>query len=193
MNKIQKVFLLFQVAFFFLSVQQAQGESYLHRPTGILFPEKIMGLENVRVTDYEASYPGFGVGVSYRSPTIKADVYLYTGGLPSIPDGVESTLVTQHFQQICGDIYTLEKSGSYHSVERLSEGKVSLGTHVALSASFSYFQDGVEQVSYIYLTGYKNHFLKIRFTYHKSAESNGKTSLNTFLGRIGELLANSKN
>lgn len=193
MNRIQKVLLLFQVAFFFLSVQQAQGGSYLHCPTGILFPEKITGLENVKVTDYEAKNPGLGVGVSYRSPTIKADVYLYTEALPSIPDGVESPLITQHFQQICGDIYTLEKIGAYHSVERLSEGKVSLGTHVALSASFSYFQDGVEQLSYIYLTGYKNHFLKIRFTYHKSTESNGKTSLNTFLGRIGELLANSKN
>ncbi len=192
MKNIHKVLVVFQVLLISLFVQQAQGEPYLHRATGIVFPDKIAGLENVEVTDYEAKHPGLGIGISYRKPEIKADIYLYKGGLSHIPEGINSSLITQHFEQVVGDIYTYEKKGMYHSVKKLSEGEISLGNQPALSSSFSYFQADIERVSYIYLTGYDKHFLKIRFTYFKSAETSGKPSLAKFLEKIGKLLVNLK-
>ncbi len=41
----------------------------------------------------------------------------------------------------------------------------------------------------IYLTGYKNHFFKIRFTYYKSAETYAKETLIRFFDEIGNILA----
>lgn len=189
MKNIHKVLLVFQVLLISVFVQQAQGEPYLHRATGIVFPDKIAGFENTKVTDYEAMQPGLGIGISYRQPKIRADIYLYKGGLSRIPEGINSSLITQHFQQCVNDIH----NGGYSSVKKLSAGEISLGNQPALSASFSYSENDIEEVSYLYLTGYDNHFLKIRFTYFKSAETSGKASLAEFLEKIGKLLVNLNN
>lgn len=192
MKNTPKIISIFQVLLIFLFVQQVHGGTYLHRATGIEFPDKIAGLENVKVTDYEDRYPGLGIGVSYRHSGIKADIYLYKGRFPQIPQGINSPLITHHFEQVVGDIYNYEKKGAYQSVKKLSEGKISLGHQSALSASFSYFEKDIERLSYIYLTGYDNHFLKIRFTYYQSVKTDGKASLSDFLKTIGELMVKSK-
>ncbi len=163
-----------------------------HHATGIVFPDKIAGLENLVVNDFEAKNSGLGIGLRYSKGDIKADIYLYNCDLAHISDGINSTLITQHFKLLVGDMFSSEKKGHYHSVNKLSEGEISLGNQPALSASFSYFQADIERVSNIYLTGFDKHFLKIRFTYFKSEETSGKASLSKLLAEIGKLLVNAK-
>ena len=143
------------------------------------------------VYNYESEQPGLGVSIRYgehqnQAGRIKVDVYIYDNRLSSILDGTGTPLISQHFEQVVSDIYAQEK---YRSVEKLSEEETYILSYPALSATFSYFQDDIERVSYIYLTGYKNHFFKIRFTYYKSAETYGEETLSKFLDEIGKILA----
>jgi len=169
---------------------EPKGE-YLHPQTKTLYPDVIGGLKRMWVINYELEQPGLGVGIAYgehqdQAGRIKVDVYIYDNRLTSIPDGTGTPLISQHFERVVGDIYVQEK---YRSVEKLSEEETYILSYPALSATFSYFQDDIERVSYIYLTGYKNHFFKIRFTYYKSAETYGEETLSKFLDEIGKILA----
>jgi hypothetical protein len=177
-------------------ITQPQGE-YLHPRTKTVYPDVISGLKRMWVINFESEQPGLGVGMAYgenqnKAGRIKADVYIYDYSLKNIPDGTGTTLISQHFEQVIGDIYTQEDMGHYREVEKLSEEIIYLGDYPALSATFSFFHDNIEKVSCIYLTGYKDHFFKIRFTYYKSAETYGEETLSRFLNGIGKILADEK-
>ncbi|MCP4702327.1 MAG: hypothetical protein GY862_36525 [Gammaproteobacteria bacterium] len=189
MRQAYKVIL--QILFICFFIEQAQGE-YLHSPTGTVFPDKIGVMKNVKVTDYEKDYPGLGVGISYRGHGVKADVYLYNDGLKEVPGNIESLVMIRHFEQVIGSIYAAEEKGPYRSIRKRSGGTVSLGKHLALFVSFTYIEDDIERISHIYLMGYENHFVKIRFTYHKASKSAGEKSLKLFLQEMGKVLAKNK-
>ncbi len=172
-------------------VQQIRGEPYLHLPTGLVFPEWIAGMVKDSITDFESDDPRLGIGIGYCgcAAYITVTIYLYNLGQSSIPNGADSDLIIQHFQQVINDVYT---SKHYSSVVKLSERKISFDQSPesleALSAAFSYTVDGTENLSFAYLTGYKNHFFKIRLTYPKSEETKAKPTQTRFINEIGKLL-----
>ena len=90
-------------------VQQVKGESYLHLPTGLVFPEWIAGMVKDRITDFESDDPGRGISIGYCgcAAYITVTIYLYNLGQSSIPNGVDSDLIIQHFQQVINSIYSI--------------------------------------------------------------------------------------
>jgi hypothetical protein len=52
--------------------------------------------------------------------------------------------------------------------------------------------DGTDALSHLYLAVYKDHFIKIRFSYPKEQKSEGEKSLSKFLDDIGRLLVANK-
>ena len=86
----------------------------------------------------------------------------------------------------------VEKRGYYRFVKKTAEGITFLRADKtgpqALSASFSYVQNGVERLSKVYLLGHKQHFLKIRFTYDKSVQAQAEGKLTAFLNAMADML-----
>ena len=176
--------------------QELLVQPYPESAPGITFPRLMGGLRRGEVTDYEKKQKGLGIGIRYYDAEnqIKADVYIYNLGLTAIPDGIESRELVGVFEQARREVHDMEKSGSYQSVKKLSEDVASFGHFAsaprALRAYFSFTQDGTDRFSHIYLTAYKNLFLKIRFTYPKEQKANSEKFLAEFLEEMGKLLVN---
>ena len=170
----------------------ALAQAYQHAATGIVFPEQLATLEKGRVTDYEKTHPGLGVAVGYNGPGITVTIYVYTMGMTSVPDDLQAATIRNHFKQVTGDIVRAEKRGYYSNVRKISVGEVSWGNAStatrSLHASFSYIQNGKDRFSHLYLMGFKNHFLKVRFTYDATEQAIVVKLQKKFLGDLGRII-----
>jgi hypothetical protein len=170
----------------------ATAEPYRHEPTGIVFPERIAQLGKGEVTDFEAQSAGGGVGVGYNGPKITVTLYAYTFGAKSIPDNHQSNILKNHFKETIDAVLRAGREGAYQSVKKVSEDVVAWddgGTgRKTLHAQFSYTQGGRDRHSHLYLTGFKNHFIKIRFTYDVEVHGMAEKIQRDFLSEISRML-----
>lgn len=177
-----------------LMIQSAWADAYRHRPTGIVFPDRIATLEKeTRVTDYEAEHPGLGVSIGYNGPGITVTIYVYTTGMKTIPTDLQSSILKDHFKQAASDIVRAGEMGHYSNVKKISDGEAvwapaGTGT-TSFHASYSYTQRGRDRLSHLYLMGYQNHFLKVRFTYDKEAQEAAEKIQKDFLEEFSRILA----
>ena len=174
--------------------QSARSEPYRHGPTGIVFPDRIATLEKeARVTDFEAETPGHGVAVGYNGPGITVTVFVYTMGAKAIPEDLQSVILKDHFEQVCGDIVRAGETGHYSNVKKKSDDIASWGTSgsgmKSLLASYSYTQRGQDRLSLLYLMGFRNHFLKVRFTYDKETQEAAEKIQKDFLAEFSRILS----
>ncbi len=189
---------IFSLTFFliFLVCHESSAEPYQHPATGFVFPDHFAEMDKGKVTDYEKDHPGLGVSASYDAPGITLTIYLYDMGMKSISSDLNSAVFTEHFEQVVGEVIQAENRGVYSSVMRLSEAEVFLSSTQtgprALAASFSYVQNGRERLSKLYLTGYKDHFLKVRFTYDKIVQIKGEKTLKQFLDELSMIIQDSQ-
>jgi hypothetical protein len=156
----------------------------------LAFPD-IDGFQKGKINRYPQ--PGLGYSIGYITPEkILATIYVYNGGLDKIPDGPGSEAVKQQILNAKGDIYELKKRGDYDTVTPRGDEKpqeVPLGKGAkALRLSFEIGFDGQKLVSYIFVTGYKNHFVKIRFSYPAAEKDKGEKGLQKVLTEVGTLL-----
>ncbi|MCX5718243.1 MAG: hypothetical protein NTW44_08105 [Nitrospirae bacterium] len=170
----------------------AQTTQYRHPATGLIFPDSVEGIIRGEVTDYEGKNPGLGISVAYDRPGITVTVYLYTLGLRSISGDLASPILKEHFNQVIQDIYKVEEMGYYKDVKNLGQGTTFLKQDntgpKALFASLSYVQSGTERLSKLYLLGHKNHFVKIRFTYDKTVQTQSEGKLTAFLNEMANMI-----
>lgn len=157
------------------------------------FPPRIGGLELSNQTNFEQKSPGLGLGWSYHTEGIKADVYLYTGRLTTIPDDLSSPLVAGHFQEVVSEIYAMKAQGYYTDVRTVTpEERIYIGSTPFLHAELKFTQENVPRVSHVYLTVWKNQFLKIRFTYFASEQKAGTKALAEFVPAIVKVFESAK-
>ncbi len=158
-----------------LMAQSAWAEAYRHSATGIVFPDRIATLEKrAEATDYETKSPGLGVSVAYDGPGITVTVYVYTMNMKFIPTGLNSLVLRDNFSQAVWDIERMGELGRYSDVKRISDGEVSWDASgkgvTSHHAFYSYWQNGRDRLSHLYLMGFRNHFFKIRFTYDEDRQ-----------------------
>ncbi|MBP7529780.1 MAG: hypothetical protein KA801_17800 [Syntrophorhabdaceae bacterium] len=172
-----------------MTVQNVLAEPYRHQKTGLLFPDPVGTMKLVRATDYEPLYAGLGTGISYRTQTIRADVFLYDLVQGPIPDGISSPIVSKEFDQASGDIYSLEKQGTYRNVSVIVKKEtVAAGGHIKfLHSVLTYEQNNIKLISHLYLTGYRGFFMKLRITYFQEAKASEEANLAAFLAMIGDI------
>ena len=169
-------------------------QDYRNPSTGLVLERKIGDLTLIKVTDFEKRQRGLGVGASYQGKDqFRGDIFIYNLGLSNIPREMSTKVMVDQLRQAQGDIYTHEKKGTYRSVKRLDESSTFLGNPSldvkALSAKFSYSLDGTERLSYLYLTSYKKHFIKIRISFPKKNQGKLKKTLSEFLNSIAKSLS----
>ena len=156
------------------------------------FPSRMGGLARVTSEDHERKRPGLGNSVGYRDGEVSVTVYLYDSNIASIPDGASSDVVRQELDEVIDQIHGAKEIGLIESVKELSQKRVfldSVGQRLeTLSASFEIRERGEKLVTVAYLTGYRNHFLKVRMTYPRADQAKWETVVAGFLAELAGLL-----
>ena len=160
----------------------------------MVFPDELGGMKMVRVKDFEKEHPGFGVSITYcfkDCNQVRADIFVYNAGLKKIPTGSGHKLIHSEWQEAQKGIFEHEKRGTYQSVKLLYTSARLLGMDrnapTALSAEFSFIRDGQPYFSNLYLLGYKNNFIKMRFSYLSKDKKQSEKVLRAFLEGLGNL------
>lgn len=181
MKKLALLFLLALCA-------RAAAETYTSPELGFTFPATLAGMKLVETTDFEQEQKGLGTGISYRGEAEKADFYIYNLGQPSLPAGVSSPLIKQHFDQVKNEVMIMEKKGYYNNVAfPIPSETVSIGNLEFLHSEMSYDESGTPCVSHLYLTVFKDQFFKIRYTMKADGRDPVK-SLQKFLEALAPVL-----
>lgn len=172
-----------------ISAGNVLAEPYRHQRTGLLFPDPVNTLKLVRATDYEPLYAGLGTGISYRTGTMRADIFLYDLGQGPVPDGISSEVVSNEFDQAFGDIYALEKQGTYRNISVvIKKEKARVGDHLrCFHGVLTYEQNNINLISHLYLTGHRGLFMKLRITYFQDAKVREEPNLAAFLAMISDI------
>jgi hypothetical protein len=165
-------------------------EPFKEPATGIVFPAKLGKWNRGEDHTYR---PGLGVSIAYRSEEgVTATVFVYNLNLGNIPAGTASKAVKDQFKQAQGDIAGAAKQRGGSAALR-TEDEISLGAGPqsprALRAVFTLTEmDGNDLTAHVYLTGYKNQFLKIRATYPGKNEKASEPAIKQLLNDLGGLL-----
>lgn len=140
---------------------------------GLTFPDTVGGARIGPVTDFEKTNPGLGYGVRYEKPGWVIDVYVYDDGIRPIPADLDSSVVQSQLKQAQGDIFELQKRGSYAHValKRSYVLRDRSGRPRFLCADFTFVRQGMGNVdSFLCLTGWEGRFVKFRLTTGERAE-----------------------
>ncbi|QJW96850.1 hypothetical protein [Frigoriglobus tundricola] len=128
----------------------------------------VKGLTRRNIQTY--SEAGLGYSVGYNAPGFGATVYAYNRAIETIPAGAASEVVKNEVKRAADEIDLARQQGAYKSVKELGmEETVRLGkaedAPAALRRRYEIeWKDGT-RLSEAYVTGYKNHFVKIRITH----------------------------
>lgn len=173
------------------SIAWAQGH-YEHPGTNLQFPAKLAQFERAQVRRYDD--PKLGVQVSYVIPELgKADFYIFDFGLTAIPSGINSDVVRSMYVSADRDVQGFAESGLYLDFERL----IALGTvmrtkgnnlewYVATYKFRPNRENAEPLVSWLLVTGYRNQFVKIRFSHLASRAETGRSEVFALLLAFGD-------
>ena len=134
--------------------------------TGLAFPDVIGPARKVASTDYGKTLgkPALGYSWGYETQVLTTTFYVYNLGVASIPSGA-TEIVLQQFQQAQGDIDQGAKAGRYDQLKpSQGPGNCTVGTIVFRCITYSAIRptDKRPVFTRLFVTGYRNHFLKIR-------------------------------
>ena len=107
-------------------------------------------------------------------------------GMKTVPDELQSPIVKSQFKNNIAEVISSYETNK--NVKKTSEGEIAYGNSrkgmKALHASFSF---GDRTLSDMYLMGFKNHFLEVRFTYDKDVLVTAEKVRMQFLKALGEM------
>ena len=156
---------------------------------GVELPEELGGLRFHKKTVYPN--PALGISLGYCAPVVAATLYVYDLGETRIPAGIDSAMVRAQFEQVKDEVVGFAKKYGHRTPELVYDGEMRLSAaaveHAALHAAFVLrirTRDGrflAPRRSHVVLTGWRNKFLKLRFTYRAADAVEGERILKAFL------------
>jgi hypothetical protein len=138
------------------------------------------GFEKQPTKRYEE--PGLGWSVAYRGSSSVVTFYLYNMDRDEIPDGADSDAVKAEMLDVISAVEAGKGAGVYKSLTPIKDGVTSLGTGKT-AKKFRFKRYEVEMakagraITEVYLTGYKNHFVKLRVTYLAEGREDAEVEL----------------
>lgn len=141
--------------------------------------------------------PKDGYVVSYDAKQfLVVNVYVYHAGLDRIPDGASSDVVKDEVGRIEEALKELKRRGAYKSYkERASgESRIGDGPKAPLAQRRLFEIDRADLGSIltdVYITGCKNHFVKIRFSYPADKQADSEKAVAPVLTALGKALESS--
>jgi hypothetical protein len=153
----------------------------------------VKGLE--RQPPVPAADQKFGYSVSYSGGSTVAVVFVYNAGRERIPDGPDSDAAKAEMYE---SLLVLEANRTgrkprYKSLTPLDEGVIPFGSDAAApQVRRKRYEADVEgegaAVTELYVTGYKDYFIKIRATYPVADKEKGQKHLSALLDGLGAQL-----
>ncbi|MES0490117.1 MAG: ankyrin repeat domain-containing protein [Leptospirales bacterium] len=158
-------------------------------PINIFFPDGLANFGDATITNYEHHTEGSGFEFAYEASGISASIFVYNYGLEKIPDGIRSSTVKNHIQVPVNDLYQLEEGNYVYGIMEVDQSVTSADNRDYLIASYNFFnrKHTLMTVHYL-LTGYKNHFIKIRFSYDSNMGYYAQSLMDSFLKSANERL-----
>ncbi|MDB5309277.1 MAG: hypothetical protein JWO38_3479 [Gemmataceae bacterium] len=135
---------------------------------------------------------GLGYSVGYKREGMTVTVYVYNQNRPRIAAGPESDAVKAEMLDSISGVEGNKTTGTYKTISPTAEKVVSLGTgekppqfrwkqyEVALKDDRAFTE--------LYLTGYKDHFVKMRVTYFAENAAASRKAIQLLLDAVGDAL-----
>jgi hypothetical protein len=142
--------------------------------TGLAFPDVIGPARKVGSVDYSRTKasPELGYAWNYETQAITTTFYVYNFGIASIPSGATGSAVLTQFQQAIADIEIGAKAGRYEELKpSQGPGNCTVGAMVFRCITFTavLLRDKRPVFTRLFVTGYRNYFLKIRQDWPQNA------------------------
>jgi hypothetical protein len=150
------------------------------------FPD-LKGLNRSKIRTYDE--PGLGYSLAYTKPGFTATVYVYNRGLKKVPDGPKSDEVKDEMKRLADEIDAVTKRGVYKSFKELGKEEIvplgkGKGAPSTLRRRFEIERKDGTVLSEGYVTGFKNHFLKIRIS-HDPDDKGAPEKIEALLEALG--------
>lgn len=134
-------------------------------------PVTIEGFDTEPLYVYPDKEGGVSVGYNDRAERAAVTVYLYDEGFETIPDGPDAPGFLEIEKGIVENYLKMQRDGEIKDFAIQSGGKVSLTLPDGREAAFRHMRLAIESasdqpdtLSDVYLTGARDHILKIRIT-----------------------------
>lgn len=160
---------------------------------GYTFPESLLDFRRISYRDYEPDSPGLGFSVGYRNPILIVTVYLYDRKADDIGNGTDTPAVAGEFEQSFAELKAAVEQGVYRDGGRFQvtdRGEILATPDMPVAFRYLAFELIGEQSrrrSYLFLTGLRGKFLKLRITAAPNA-ANVDDQTRSFLKVLGEEL-----
>ncbi len=161
---------------------------HLDDPAG--FPAVLGALK--RGKHHRYSHPSLGYSVRYSSPgKVRADVYVYDGGLGELLATSPGPAVERHFQDVKEQVFRVGRSDGY-GVVHVQDDQVPFGSTPgapsAHRARFILRLEAGDAASWAYLTVYAGRFVKVRCTYLAELGPAGDKMLKDFVDALARFV-----
>ena len=184
---------LFTLAAVLVAVGSARAADDQKLPGPNIDWPHVKGLEQKKPYLYEDVRLGYSI--NYSGGGVLVTVYVYNHGLDKIPTGPDSDAVKV---QMYESLLALEKRKGgekprYKTLSPLDEKVIDFGTNKTAPQirCKRYEAELIGEgpvITELYLTGYKNHFLKIRATYPTENKEKNQKTLSNLLDAISKEL-----
>jgi hypothetical protein len=134
----------------------------------------------------------YGVAVKYSAIGVAATLFVYNAGLKAIPSGVESPIHKDALDMAVNDIKAVSRQGQYQDVvfrqTEIADLAVSGTVHRARHVYLSYTSDGNSWHSHIFVLGYRNQLIKLRFSYVDGLKTTGEEQLKVLTNWLNDAM-----
>jgi hypothetical protein len=169
-----------------------KGTPYLEKQTGLSFPASIGDLSRDRCKEFPEA--GLGVLIRYvKGDAVLADLFVYNMGVQEIPSDANGDAIVQQADKALEDVRYFEKQGHYLGLKVESRGVVPLTADAkgpkAQRIAMTFGAGDAQFTTFIYVTGYKNRFIKLRFTCPSANRKEAETQLDKLTSWLGGAIA----
>ena len=155
-----------------------------HPATGLTFPPQIANAQKAYSLDYGKGMqrPELGYAWNYQiGRLLSATVYVYNLSVQAIPDGPSSPPVIAQFQRSLEDIRAAAQAKRYDQLKVVKgPADCAFGSVVFRCITLSAIQNNAPIHTSLMVTGYRNHFVKVRLDWLEGSEL-GQASVDRFV------------
>jgi hypothetical protein len=156
-------------------------------PTPIELPGRIGPLLH-EGEPHEFDQPQLGVSYKYNGNGLALTIYVYDLGVENIPDGGDTNITCQVFEQSKAEIAGAGYAGLVLKNEQLVKVTPDADSPLVREAAFEFVLEGRPAISYLWITGVAKHFIKLRFSLDASMRDETADARAAVLTALGEAI-----
>jgi hypothetical protein len=140
----------------------------------VTFPDKLGGLSLQGRQTFGQKALGASYGYQNEWGSLRVGIYVYNGGLRSIPGDLAAPVVRRHFEQVIGEAKSLQATGQVRAVELTDTAPLltalpGCGPQFVHQGFTMEMNAGLQLTSATWLTVMRDNFIKLRVSYRSNA------------------------